>query len=89
MDNKLSGRIIARKKNTVLDLTEVSFLSSVGIRLFVKIAKALALEGKKLILASPRPMVKEVVDATGIDIHIQIESSPDMAVEIARAGAIG
>jgi len=84
VDSKLSGFVVARKKNTVLELSEVSFLGSIGIRLFINIAKALGLEGKKLILANPRPMVKEVLEASGIGTHIPIESDVAQAIEKAR-----
>jgi len=89
MDNKLSDLIVGRKKNTVLDLSDVSFLGSVGIRLFVEIAKALGREGCKLILANPRPMVKEVLDASAIGTHIPIESDIEKALKKARAATTG
>jgi len=84
VESKL-GFVIARKKNAILDLAEVSFLGSLGIRLFIKIAKALDAEGKKLILANPRSMLPEVLDASGIAAYIAVETDTEKAIEKAKA----
>ena len=85
IENKFIGFAAARKQNTVVDLAEVSFLGSMGLRLFISAAKALGLEGKKLVLANARPLVKDVLDASGIGTLIPIESDTESALTAARS----
>ena len=65
----------------VVDLSGVSFLSSIGIRLLIKSARAQASRGGKLVLAAPQPLVRKVLETTGIDKVIPLSAD----VESARA----
>ena len=85
IENKFIGFVVARKKNAVVDLSEVSFLGSMGIRVIISAAKALGLENKILILLKPKPLVKEVLDASGIGTLIAIEDDEAVAVKKARS----
>ena len=85
VENKFIGFAAARRKNTVVDLSGVSFLGSMGLRIFISTAKALGLEGKKLFLASPKPLVKDVLDASGIATLIDVDDTTEAAVLKAKA----
>lgn len=85
VENKFIGYTAARKKNAIVDLGGVSFVGSMGLRLFISAAKALGLENKKLILLNPQPLVKEVLDASGIGIFVPIEMDTDAAITKALA----
>lgn len=65
----------------VVDLSGVTFLSSIGMRLFIKSARAQKSRGGKLVLAAPQPLVRKVLETTGIDKVIPLSSD----VESARA----
>jgi anti-anti-sigma factor len=54
-------------KSSIVDLKDVSFISSFGIRVFLDILQALEKEGKKLYLVNPQPEVKEVLIACEMD----------------------
>ena len=56
-----------RKAHIIVDLAEVSFLASVGIRLLLTSARAQASRGGKLVLAAPQTAVRKVLEAAGID----------------------
>ncbi len=51
--------------NVLVDLTEVSYLASLGIRLLFAGAKSLGASGKKLVVINPQPMVKETLLSSG------------------------
>lgn len=85
VENKFMGFSVARKKNTVADLAEVSFLGSMGIRIFMSTAKALGLEGRKLILVNPQPEVSKVLEASGILTFIPLADDTTAAVDLARS----
>ncbi|MEJ0066128.1 MAG: STAS domain-containing protein [Caulobacteraceae bacterium] len=51
----------------VVDLSEVEFMASLGLRCVVQCAKAVQARGGKLALLAPRPIVAEVITTSGID----------------------
>ncbi|MGA2053590.1 MAG: STAS domain-containing protein [Opitutales bacterium] len=85
VENKFLGYTAASKKNSIVDLSGVTFLGSMGLRIFLSSAKSLNLEKKKLILLNPQPLVNEVLDASGIGDVVAIEH--DTAAALAEAKA--
>ena len=51
--------------NVLVDLSQVSYLASLGIRLLFAGAKSLAASGKKMVVLNPQPMVKETLLNSG------------------------
>lgn len=72
IDMKFSIATSVKKERIIVDLEQVSFLSSIGIRLLVTAAKAQSGRGGKLILAAPQPMVRKVLETSGIHQLIPI-----------------
>lgn len=85
IENKFIDNAIDRKQSTVVDLSGVTFLGSMGLRIFLNAAKALKKEKKKLILLNPQPLVNEVLTASGISDIVPI--SHDTAAALADAQA--
>src|SRR5262245_38455247 len=85
ISEKFTFTTTARKAKVIVDLSEVTFLASVGIRLLLTSARAQANRGGQLILASPQPSVRKVLEASGIDQLIALV--PD--IEAARASLRG
>jgi anti-sigma B factor antagonist len=54
-----------RGKATLVDMTEVTYLASLGIRLLFEVAKSLAAQKKKLVIYNPQPMVEEILLTSG------------------------
>ncbi len=50
---------------TIVDMSEVTYLASLGIRLLFTCAKSLAAEGKKMVVVNPQPMVEETLKTSG------------------------
>jgi anti-sigma B factor antagonist len=67
-------------KFLLIDLTNVSFLGSMGLRSIVIPAKAVSRRGGKVALFGPIPMVEEVLKASNIDEIIPIFHDLDSAV---------
>jgi anti-anti-sigma factor len=57
--------IDSNKANFLVDMGQVSYLASLGIRLLFAGAKSLAAEGKKLVVIDPQPMVEETLMNSG------------------------
>ena len=52
-------------KNVVIDLTDVPYMSSAGLRLLLTAHKTLFAKGGELQIANVQPSVREVLDITG------------------------
>jgi len=78
-------QITVRRLPTVIDLSQVAFVSSLGIGLIVTCAKALARHDQNLILLSPQPMVEEVLKTTRVDLLAPIAKDKDSAVTMAQS----
>jgi anti-anti-sigma factor len=83
IENKFIGYTAARKVGAVVDLSGVTFVGSMGLRIFLSAAKALHMEKKKLVLLNPTPLVRDVLDASGIVDVVPVET--DLAAAIALA----
>jgi anti-anti-sigma factor len=85
IENKFIGYTAARKKNAIIDLSEVTFLGSMGLRIFLSAARSLNLEKKALILLNPQPLVSEVLEASGIQDVVMIETNAESALAKAKS----
>ncbi len=84
IDLKLTSLTATRKAQILVDLSNVTFLASIGIRTLVNVAKAQKLRGGSVVLYKPTNQVEEVLKATGIATIIPIVHD----MEAAR-GALG
>jgi anti-anti-sigma factor len=73
----------------VIEMSEVSFLASIGIRTLVSSAKSLSRRGGRMVLASPQPLVAEVLKLACIDSFIPIYSDVVTACADLKASAGG
>ena len=71
-------------KAVVLDLEDLTYISSAGLRVVLLIAKDLQRQGAKMAACSLSEPVKEVFVISGFDKIIPIHDSPSAAI-----GAIG
>ena len=81
INERFTTAATASKGKIIVDLSGVSFLASVGIRLLLTSARAQANRGGKLLLAAPQPSVRKVLEAAGVDQLIGLSAD----VESARA----
>jgi anti-sigma B factor antagonist len=60
------------KNNVVLDLGEVEYMSSAGLREMVRVLKRVKRSGGDLRIANPSDRVKEVLELAGLDTIFEI-----------------
>ena len=62
--DRLLDRVLARKgiPRVVFDLSQLDYLSSAGIRCFIRARKILEPEGGKIAIVNPQPAVQKVLD---------------------------
>jgi anti-sigma B factor antagonist len=69
-------------KATIVDMSDVTYLASLGIRLLFTCAKSLFADGKKMVVVSPQPMVEETLETSGTASLIPIARTVEDAYGI-------
>ena len=69
----------------VVDLSEIDFLASIGIRLLMLTAKSIASRGGKMVLLNPTPEVFHILEITGVPAVIPVYSHLESAEAILLA----
>jgi anti-anti-sigma factor len=84
VDLRLTSLCGTRKGFVIVDMSGVEFMSSIGVSVIVRVARACMARQGRLVLLSPRPNVHDVFVRTSIDQIIPIY--PDLPA--ARAGVM-
>ena len=63
----------------LVDLSDVEFLASIGMRMLVANAKALRGRGGQMVLYKPQPLIAEALRTSGIDELITVYDDYDTA----------
>jgi len=58
-------KAVALKKPLLVDMSQVTFMASICIRMFVEAAKTLKVSGARLALLKPTPFVEKTLTASG------------------------
>src|SRR5262245_43463211 len=82
IDQKFAFATSTQPLRLGVDLTNVSFVASIGLRTLLTAARAQAGRGGRMVLVGPNAMVRKVLETAGIDAMIPIFSD----WEGARAG---
>jgi anti-anti-sigma factor len=75
IDAKFHGYTSARRLPALVDLSELEFINSLGMGMFMSCARSLQRYGAKMVLLKPQPAVEEALKAVGIDQGIPIVRS--------------
>lgn len=85
VEAKFTSSVVPGGVNTVVDLSEVSFIASMGLRMFIGIAKALKRNNAKMVLFAPQSQVNEVFDTVVLRDIVPIVVDEAEAVRYAAA----
>src|SRR4051812_47755863 len=78
---RFSAGVVAPGRNAVVDLSGVSFLASMGIRMLIISARALGQKGAKMVLFGAPELVQSVLDNAALDQIIPIVATETQAIE--------
>jgi anti-sigma B factor antagonist len=84
VDVKFHGYTAARRKPTLVDMSQVEFIASLGMGMLISCAKSLQRYGAKMVLLNPTAPVEEAMKAVGIDQVIPIAQGLDDALRLLR-----
>lgn len=68
-------------KNVLLNMTELSYISSAGLRVVLVLAKRLKQAGGKLVIYGMQPHVREVFDVSGFLAILNVTATRAEALE--------
>jgi anti-anti-sigma factor len=70
-----------------VDISDVDYIASIGLRMLVTAAKALNKFGARMVLLNPHPDVEDVLRTAGFDKVMPIEHDYDRAIETLKTAA--
>jgi anti-anti-sigma factor len=68
------------RRAVVIDLSAVEFMASLGLRSIVLCAKSIQIKRGRVVLLSPRPLVAEVIQTSGVDELIPVFDTESDAI---------
>jgi anti-sigma B factor antagonist len=75
IETRFTAMISPRGKHALVDISEVSFLASMGIRMLVSVARTLARRQKRIVLYGPPSLVTESIEGSGLKEMLSLMGS--------------
>jgi anti-anti-sigma factor len=72
-ETEISDLLKDGDKSFSIDLSDLDYISSIGLRIFLKVAKALKNDNKILVLAKPNAAILGLLLMSGFDKIIEIQ----------------
>ena len=85
VETRLTAHLVPRGARAMIDLSQVTFIGSGGIRMFITIARALSRRGGKLVLYGAQPLVAQVLATTSLNEIVPVRSDASAAATVVRA----
>jgi len=80
VETKFLAACAASGSHALVDLSAVTFMASMGIRMLISASRAMALRKTKLVLFAPQPMVGDVLNHTALADIIPIAPDEKSAI---------
>jgi len=84
MEKTMKDLVEADHKVFVIELSDLAYIASAGIGVFINIQQSVSNDGGGLILVNPSPVVREVFDILGLQALFQIHDGTDAALAAAE-----
>jgi anti-anti-sigma factor len=81
---QFSSQVGTAGKPVIVDLGRVSFLASLGVRMFISTGRTLAARGGRMALFGPSPEVAEIIDVMGLGEVIPVVADESAALAWVR-----
>jgi anti-sigma B factor antagonist len=62
VETRFVASLVPNGRHTLVDLSQVEFIGSLGVRMFISVARSLRLKHAQLLLMAPQAQVREVFD---------------------------
>jgi anti-anti-sigma factor len=84
VETQLTAHLVPRAARAMVDLSQVTFVGSGGIRMFITIARAVGRRGGKLVLYGAQPTVAQVFEITSLNTIVPVHADAAAAAAVAR-----
>ena len=84
LEEKFTHVVSDKGRPAIVDMTEVGFIASLGMRMLLNAAKALRANGAKLVVYNPQPVVLEALQTAGFAAVMPIENDFSKALELLK-----
>ncbi|MER6469756.1 STAS domain-containing protein [Streptomyces collinus] len=90
LQHQLAGQVVHGRRHLVLDLADVPFMDSSGLRVIVRTINEMRNVDGSVSLAAPTQVVRRVLDLTGVGMTCRIFDTVDEACEdlLGREGEV-
>lgn len=82
VETRFIAGIVPKQRHAIVDLSNVSFIASLGIRMLLSTARAMGSGGAKFAMYGASPTVMEVFEATALSDIIPVLGSEDEALAL-------
>ncbi len=82
LETQFSASVAAGGQSAVVDLTDVAFLASLGVRMFISTARTVTRKGGKLALYGANAAVMEIIETTSLNDIIPVAPSEAEALAL-------
>lgn len=79
IDDQFAFATTTKAARIVVDLAQVAFIASIGVRTLFNAARSQATRGGKVVLAQPTALVRKVLETSGADQLMPIFDTVDAA----------
>jgi anti-sigma B factor antagonist len=80
IEARFVASVVPSSRNAIVDISRVEFIASMGIRMFITVARSLALRQAKLALYGAQTLVNEVFESVSLKEIIPIVDSEAEAI---------
>ncbi|MEM9420801.1 MAG: STAS domain-containing protein [Planctomycetota bacterium] len=84
LDTRFSAAVAARHEPTIVDMSQVTDISSLGMGVLVGCATSLKRNGTGMVLLGCQPMVAEALGLAGLDKVIPLAANEDEALGVLK-----
>ena len=85
IETRLTAALVPKGVRATIDLSQVAFMGSGGIRMFIAIQRALGRRGGRLALYGAQPLVAQVLETTSLNDVVPVRADAAAAAAAARA----
>jgi anti-anti-sigma factor len=85
IETMFTAMIVPAGRPAIVDLADVSFLASLGVRMFISTARSAAAKGGRVVFFAATPAVSEIIDTMGLAEIIDVVGTEAEALALAQA----
>jgi anti-sigma B factor antagonist len=83
---QMTALTVPFRRDSIVDMSGVTYISSMGIGLLLNISSGLKRQGKRLIILAPQPPVLSVLQVARLQSHLYVIASEEQLQQVLTDG---